>query len=167
MSVSRLKHWWNKLIKLLKKLLGWIVTETLGNVTSGVNWFVLTEFIQKLILVQRRQRDQLKSFVAGANGLSNLTDDVKFETVEKCIKQALSHLNTLSRVWKPLLAAELYLKSMGLLANSFIGAVMDEVDKVSSMRKDECHQLRYILRLVLKVENCFEKKGQTGKDVEK
>ncbi|KAI9351455.1 Centromere/kinetochore Zw10-domain-containing protein [Obelidium mucronatum] len=48
----------------------------------------------------RKQRDIIKGFLAKAEGFSNLTDDAKFENVERCIKQALSALNALSRVWK-------------------------------------------------------------------
>ncbi|KAJ3071541.1 Centromere/kinetochore protein zw10 [Podochytrium sp. JEL0797] len=115
----------------------------------------------------RKQRDVLKTLVANAGGFSNLTNDAKFETVEKCIKQALSHLNMLNRVWKPLLSVDVYLNTMGLLVDSFLEAVMAQTADLSQLSKDEGHQLRYVLGLIHKVENCFEKKGEAGKVGEK
>ncbi|TPX65145.1 hypothetical protein CcCBS67573_g08220 [Chytriomyces confervae] len=111
----------------------------------------------------RKQRDIVQMHVSNAQGFSNLTDDARFETVERCIKQALSHLNSLSRVWKPILAEEMYLTTMGLLVDTFLESVMTQVAALEGrLRVEEGHQLRYILGLVLKAEDMFEKRVPGG-----
>ncbi|KAJ3244298.1 Centromere/kinetochore protein zw10 [Chytriomyces hyalinus] len=111
----------------------------------------------------RKQRDIVQMHVSNAQGFSNLTDDARFETVERCIKQALSHLNSLSRVWKPILAEEMYLNTMGLLVDTFLESIMTQVSALAgTLRVEEGHQLRYILGLVLKAEDMFEKRVPGG-----
>ncbi|KAJ3115873.1 Centromere/kinetochore protein zw10 [Physocladia obscura] len=113
----------------------------------------------------RTQRDILREFVTSANGFSTLTDDNRFEAVEKSIKKALSHLNGLSRVWKPLLAVDTYLSAMGLLVDTLLESMIAEASKLSAISKEESHQLRYIMGLANKVENFFEIKSSSSAKV--
>jgi hypothetical protein len=61
----------------------------------------------------------------------------------------------------------MYLNALGLLVDSFVEAVMSEVNLLKEINKDEAHQLRYILNLIIKVESCFERRVGVGKKYEK
>ncbi|KAI8610377.1 Centromere/kinetochore Zw10-domain-containing protein [Chytriomyces sp. MP71] len=113
----------------------------------------------------RKQRDIIKAFIADAGGFSQLTDDSRFETVERCAKQAITHLKGLSRVWKSILSVEMYLSSLGLLVDSFLDLVANETTCLGEVAKGEAHQLRYILGIICKVEEYFQ--TRVGKTAEK
>ncbi|KAJ3409466.1 Centromere/kinetochore protein zw10 [Chytridiales sp. JEL 0842] len=111
----------------------------------------------------RRQRDIILGYIKEAQGFGNLTDDERLDVVERSVKQALYHIMALSRSWKPILASDMYLRAIGLLVDSFVESVMNEVNTLKEINKDEAHQLRYILNLINKLESCFEKRVGDGK----
>ncbi|TPX63586.1 hypothetical protein SpCBS45565_g06499 [Spizellomyces sp. 'palustris'] len=114
----------------------------------------------------RKQRDELLARLAEAGGFGSLSDDMRCEQVEKAIKAALYHLNGLVKAWKPIMPLEMYLKSMGILVDVIISAILSDVAERSSWTNQEGHQLRYLMSLIDKTEAHFHSVSGVGKNKE-
>ncbi|TPX54936.1 hypothetical protein PhCBS80983_g05687 [Powellomyces hirtus] len=112
----------------------------------------------------RKQRDKLLAMIAEAEGFHNLVDDVRCEAVEKAIKSTLYHLNGLAKAWRPILPTELYLKSIGMLLDVILQAVLKNMATLGGWTKEEGHQLRYLISLIDKSEAHFHRVTGVGKD---
>ncbi|KAJ3179814.1 Centromere/kinetochore protein zw10 [Geranomyces variabilis] len=112
----------------------------------------------------RRQRDVLMAKMKEANGFADLTDDVRCETVEKAIKSTLYHLNGLAKAWRPIMPAELYLKSTGSVLDVVLRAALTDIAQLDTWTKAEAHQMRYLVSLLDAAEAHFHRATGVGKD---
>ncbi|KAJ3072214.1 Centromere/kinetochore protein zw10, partial [Quaeritorhiza haematococci] len=122
----------------------------------------------------RKQRDLLKQTIEEAGGFDNLNDDERFETVETAVRKAVTQLINLGKTWKPLLPSETYFRAIGMLADSLLELVMNEVKKVPAASRKRVapggmvgvagsdadsvvtsYQLRYILSLFDRLQTLF------------
>ncbi|KAI9335012.1 Centromere/kinetochore Zw10-domain-containing protein [Zopfochytrium polystomum] len=113
----------------------------------------------------RRQRDILLAHIEEAGGLNKLSEDERLEKVEQCYKRAVFHVSGLARVWKNILPSPFYLKVMGLLVESLMAAVLKEVavaeETFALEKRQDTHQLRYLLGIFGKLGDCFEQNMST------
>lgn len=92
-----------------------------------------------------------------SEGFHGLTQDTRFDTVERALKQVSYTLSNLAKSWKPISPRELYFKSMGVLIRSLVDTILEQITALTSLDADESHQLRHVLGLVqTKIEECFE-----------
>ncbi|KAJ3394306.1 Centromere/kinetochore protein zw10 [Entophlyctis sp. JEL0112] len=114
-----------------------------------------------------QMRDILGRILKSSRGFSSLAEDDRFESVEITAKEVMSQLNSLWRTWKPLLAADKFFASMGLLVDFLLRSVMEEISSLGTMSKAEKLQLRYILSIFRKCEELFEADDYCGRDTQK
>ncbi|ORX68450.1 Zw10-domain-containing protein [Anaeromyces robustus] len=97
----------------------------------------------------RRQRDIILNDLKQINGFENLSDDNKLENTERIFRNILYQLDYLSKNWKIILANEVYLQAIGLLFNSLLEEILNEVLNIKSISNNELHQLKYLLSLLM------------------
>ncbi|KAJ3026077.1 Centromere/kinetochore protein zw10, partial [Rhizophlyctis rosea] len=111
----------------------------------------------------RKQRDELIGIVRGCGGFEGVAKDERCEFVESGLKRAVWTLSGLAKVWKPIMPTQTYLRTIGILVDTTLTDVLKEVAKLTAVKGDEAHQLRYLLGVLGKVEGCFEKVSGVGK----
>ncbi|ORY64675.1 hypothetical protein LY90DRAFT_668060 [Neocallimastix californiae] len=97
----------------------------------------------------RRQRNKLLNNLKQINGFENLSDDNKLENTESIFRNIIYQLDNLSKDWKIILANEVYLQVIGLLFNSLLEDILNEVLNIKSISNNEIHQLKYLLSLLV------------------
>jgi len=97
----------------------------------------------------RRQRDKILNDVKEINGFKDLSDDNKLENTETVVRNIIYQFDNLSKDWKIILANEVYLQAIGLLFNSLLEEILNEVLNIKSISSNETHQLKYLLSLLM------------------
>ena len=127
--------------------------------------------------------------VKGCEGFEGVARDERSEVVERGLKRAVWCLSGLAKVWKvcssrcavfvqvshfhtflscnprqqPIMPTQTYLRTIGILVDTTLTEVLNEVAKLEVVKGDEAHQLRYLLGVLGRVEGCFEKVSGVGK----
>lgn len=97
----------------------------------------------------RRQKEKLLNSLKQINGFENLSDDNKLENTETIFRNIIYQLDNLSKDWKMILANEVYLQAIGLLFNSLLEEILNEVLNIEKISNNETHQLKYLLSLLM------------------
>jgi len=97
----------------------------------------------------RRQRDKILNDLKEINGFEDLSDDNKLENTETVFRNIIYQFDNLSKDWKIILANEVYLQAIGLLFNSLLEEILNEVLNIKSISSNETHQLKYLLSLLM------------------
>eukprot|EP01135_Chromosphaera_perkinsii_P010997 Nk52_evm31s2309 gene=Nk52_evmTU31s2309 len=113
--------------------------------------------------LEKQRNALLEPFKMLENGFADTNEDDKFNTVEKCLKQALHQLNQLCKVWKKPLSSYLFARTMGALADVVLCKIIDEIESLKDISVDETHQLHFFISFVNeKLQKMFSTKGASS-----
>ena len=101
------------------------------------------------------QREQL------INILNEFTSELSGDTTmppksERALRQVVHHLYHLKKVWQPVLPPNIYLRAIGVVVNSIVGAMADKVIAVEDIAADAAIQISNVFKSFLdKVPDVF------------
>ncbi|KAI9141856.1 Centromere/kinetochore Zw10-domain-containing protein [Paraphysoderma sedebokerense] len=119
----------------------------------------------KFSFMQRKQRDILLRHFPQSFTFRDISSDREYEKIEKIVKSANYQLISLDKTWKPIMPSETYFKTIALLFDQYLSTMFDYVLKLEHISQNQCHPIRYILGLVLKLESLFEKRVSKPKSI--
>ncbi|KAL1919413.1 uncharacterized protein VTP21DRAFT_2106 [Calcarisporiella thermophila] len=139
-------------------------TGTFVDMIPGFRRLSETIFLHQM----RRQRDMIKTNLLKTEGFGGMERDDRFEAVEKGVKECLFQLGDLSKIWLPILPSEVYLKAMGILLNTLLDEIIQNILSLEVIALEARHQLRYIITVIGKANEWFVAKSEGGaRQVEK
>ncbi|KAJ3206748.1 hypothetical protein HDU67_007962 [Dinochytrium kinnereticum] len=108
----------------------------------------------------RKQRDLVQSMLSES---STITDGEKrFDAIEYSVETCVGHLLNLGKIWRPISQTQLYLDAMGLLVDDFLAGIVREIQPVAGGGGQALHRFRFLVGVLLKLENVFQKRGAGG-----
>ncbi|KAJ3095475.1 Centromere/kinetochore protein zw10 [Phlyctochytrium planicorne] len=110
----------------------------------------------------RKQRDIIKGLLPKEGEIRGLKEDNDFQAIEYALECTVGHILHLGKLWKPLSQTVIYLESMGLLIDSFLPNIVDEIGSFDQTSKRTLHQFRFAVNLLLRLEGMFEARASDG-----
>lgn len=112
-----------------------------------------------------RQRDSLIALMDRmVPCLIDLSTRDNIETIDRCIRQLVQQLTTLSQAWKQVMSGEFFGESFGLIVDLVLGRLKEAFDVAQFHSSDQRHQLRYFYKnIAVKLPEWFtlKRKAQT------
>jgi len=103
---------------------------------------------QCFLAMLRKQRQRLLESIASAEGFDATDNKEKYNKVGKAVDQVLHQLQRLSNVWKNALPVPVFERSMGMLLDTVLTGMMDEVRALEDIRETETHELNSLFMRV-------------------
>lgn len=113
-----------------------------------------------------KQREQLAATLAEAKGMANTGDDTRFEQVQRVVQQLLHQLSRLASVWRNVLPAHVFLRSIGNLASGVVSGMLEGVFALEDITSAETQKLRTLFEPLLEhIPQLLSKIANNGDDV--
>ncbi|KAI9005057.1 Centromere/kinetochore Zw10-domain-containing protein [Hyaloraphidium curvatum] len=111
----------------------------------------------------RNHRDYILECLVDADLLRELQVQERFEKAERCFKDVIAKIETLSRSAKNILPSELYLSVIGQLVDTVVEQVLLMVPQLDTTSWQNSFQVKYILNLAaVRIERWFEISRREG-----
>ncbi|CAG8445031.1 10716_t:CDS:10 [Ambispora leptoticha] len=106
------------------------------------------------------QKSLLKDFLDEMGGLHSMAREDRFDACHRVMKQIVHTLTQLNKVLKAVLSPALRYKALGLLVDSVIKQMIDDVEDLYDISAEESQQLNLICGMLFELEGLFPKIGQ-------
>ncbi|CAG8446798.1 5261_t:CDS:10 [Ambispora gerdemannii] len=142
------------------------VNNVIGDQWSGQNVYYedmanqLRELGQRWFDIQiETQKSVLKEFLDEMEGLHLMAREERFDVCHRVIKQIVHTLTQLNKVLKAVLSPALRYTALGLLVDSVIKRMIDDVEDLYDISAEESQQLNLICGMLFELGGLFPKIG--------